>query len=112
MIAHSRVRQVVSVSALADNLPDFDGDYIYLDKEWQTIEEFSCEAPTYDSLPDNMAYIIYTSGSTGRPKGVMLTQKGLCNLVQAQIKAFHVRPDSRVMQYASFSFDASVSEIL
>jgi len=62
-------------------------------------------------LEENLAYIIYTSGSTGKPKGVMITQKGISNLVKSQIKDFGITPKDKILQYASGSFDASVSEI-
>lgn len=84
---------------------------ICMDSDWETIARQPETNPTNDVTPGNLAYVIYTSGSTGKPKGVMIEHRSLCNLVEAQVRAFGVGRDSGVLQLASFSFDASVSEI-
>ncbi len=84
---------------------------IKLDSDWAKINSCSDENPSGGATAENAAYIIYTSGSTGQPKGVVVTHRGLPNLAQAQHKAFAIGPESRVLQFAAFGFDASVSEM-
>jgi amino acid adenylation domain-containing protein len=75
----------------------------------------SCEAasnPLKLNHAEQPAYIIYTSGSTGRPKGVIGYHQGLCNLEKSQVKNYNVRSSSRILQYASLSFDVSILEII
>ena len=58
-----------------------------------------------------VACVYYTSGSSGTPKGVRLGHSGYVNMSLALIRCFHLTEHDRVLQFASYSFDVSMSEI-
>ncbi|MDO8043112.1 non-ribosomal peptide synthetase, partial [Janthinobacterium sp. SUN137] len=59
----------------------------------------------------NLAYVIYTSGSTGAPKGVMIEHASVVNLILSCIDCYALTSQDRVLQFVSFGFDSSISEI-
>ncbi len=81
-----------------------------LDSDWQLIAQESVEYSKVSVASHNLAYILYTSGTTGRPKGVMIEHRGLANMIQEQFRLFDLPCGSRVLQFASLSFDASLFE--
>ena len=62
--------------------------------------------------PDGLAYMIYTSGSTGKPKGVMLPHRALRAFLAWRIAKIGLTPESRNVEHPSFSFDASLDDLL
>ncbi|MFN6565574.1 MAG: amino acid adenylation domain-containing protein [Nostoc sp. ChiSLP01] len=111
MLSDSHVQVLLTQQKFVDEFSASGVKIVCLDSDWESINSHH-ENPTSDVTAENLAYVIYTSGSTGTPKGVLIQHQGVCNLAQAQIKLFDVKPHSRVLQFASFSFDASVWEIV
>ena len=111
MLEDAAVPVLLTEQHLVAGLPSHQAKIICIDNEWGVTTAVHDIAPEVNASPDDLAYVIYTSGSTGRPKGVEIAQRGLCNMIDWQTRAFQVNEKSRVLQFASFSFDASVSEV-
>jgi amino acid adenylation domain-containing protein len=111
MIEDSGIPVLLTQQMLLENLPQNGAKVIALDAEWEQIaSQYAATDLPITTHPDHLAYVIYTSGSTGKPKGTMLGHRGLCNLAQAQQRAFEIRLGTKILQFSSLSFDAAVWE--
>ncbi|KAI7779841.1 amino acid adenylation [Diaporthe eres] len=60
--------------------------------------------------PRDAAFIVFTSGSTGRPKGVVIEHSGFCTMAHHQLGKLMLGPESRVLQFATHTFDICLFE--
>jgi len=64
-----------------------------------------------DVQPEHPAYVIFTSGSTGEPKGVVVSHVALSTSSSCHGRAMGFEYNSRVLQFSSYVFDVSITEI-
>lgn len=83
---------------------DLELDSIFIDDN--VFESFSEEKPFTIVKATDIANVIYTSGTTGKPKGVMVEHKGVLNLALNQIERLELTSEDKILQFASFAFDA------
>lgn len=107
MLSDSQARWVLTESGRP--LPET-SIRINLDTDWP--HDAPTSNPVCINRPDHLAYVIYTSGSTGRPKGVLVEHAGFVNLTEHKIRVGGVKPGDCVLQFFSFSFDASIPELV
>jgi non-ribosomal peptide synthetase component F len=112
VLADAAVPVLVTQESLRAALPAGDGvAVVSVDGHGARIAAEPAESPERGARPDHLAYVIHTSGSTGMPKGVMVPHRGVPNLAYAQARRFGIDGTSRVLQFASLSFDAAVAEL-
>jgi non-ribosomal peptide synthetase component F len=88
MIEDADITVVVTLATSKNTLPpQFEGQIVLMDAEWQQIEKFAQECsdstkPGWglpEVTPTAPMYGIFTSGSTGRPKGIRNTHRATLN---------------------------------
>ncbi|MET8947114.1 amino acid adenylation domain-containing protein, partial [Streptomyces sp. NPDC004542] len=114
MLADSRAMVLLSEEDILDDLPLRRVLAVAVDSAAMraALEVAPATTPETGLVSSGLAYVIYTSGSTGTPKAVMLTHAGAVNLVAAQAEPCALDQGSKVLQFASASFDAATWELL
>ena len=111
MLEDAQAPVLLTRESIANRLPALKASIVFVDAPKDPAQPQGPEAPPGYVGPENLAYVIYTSGSTGKPKGTPIRHRGVSNLIRFLVDFYEVDPESRVLQFAAFGFDASVSEI-
>ncbi|MEV6584128.1 amino acid adenylation domain-containing protein, partial [Streptomyces sp. NPDC051582] len=110
MVADSGAVVVLGTADTVKDLPA-DGVHVLLLDAFGYADDACGELLPAAVDPEQLAYVIYTSGSTGRPKGVAIPHRGVANLAEVMRPVLGVHEGAVALQFASFSFDASVLDV-
>ncbi|WP_340203703.1 amino acid adenylation domain-containing protein [Ascidiimonas sp. W6] len=109
MLEDVDAKMIVTEKPLKDILgTGYEKIYIDIPENYENYKEV---LPLPSIQQDHLGYVIYTSGTTGKPKGVKCTQEGVLNMVMNQIQVIGLTSHDNVLQFASFAFDAFISEL-
>ena len=111
ILEDARAQLVLTQKSIADDLPEFGGQRILLDQDWDAISKEPSTDPQSSVAPENLAYVLFTSGSTGRPKGVAIEHRNAATFVYWAQQVFTRQELSGVLLSTSICFDLSVFEM-
>ncbi|KAJ5970493.1 uncharacterized protein N7479_000411 [Penicillium vulpinum] len=110
IVQQSNARLAVSSSSHTDKLSNLVATVIPISEETTTGLPTACLDTLSPVTFDRTAYVLFTSGSTGRPKGCVVSYEALSDVVH-QTPALKIVPESRVLQFASYTYGMSLIEI-
>ena len=109
IVKDSSLKLLITETNFIHDIDYYEGDIFAIDVEFDS-ENYNSERLLTTCKPNSLAYVIYTSGSTGNPKGVMIEHHAIVNTLLSQIEFLQINSNNKGLQFASFSFDASIWE--
>ncbi|KAI9038003.1 acetyl-CoA synthetase-like protein [Aspergillus affinis] len=109
----TQARIVITYGQYMSKATELNLQIVEIDKEynWKSADmKLQLKGPA--ASPDDVVYAVFTSGSTGKPKGVAIQHHAFITSAMVHGGKQHITNHSRVLQLASFTFDASIAEIL
>jgi len=107
IINDSQIKMLVTKKELLKSDFNYKGNVTYVK---EGIDELDVNLAKV-TKPNNLIYAIYTSGTTGNPKGALLEHRNLVNLINCTYIKSKINFESKVLQFASMSFDVCYQEI-
>ncbi|POS75877.1 hypothetical protein DHEL01_v205733 [Diaporthe helianthi] len=105
----TKARFAVTSASLANVLSGVSVETVIADP--RLIVDGECLRPRPLAAPSDAAFLMYSSGSTGRPKGIVQEHGALCFSIRHHSWAMGIRPHSRTLQFAAFTFDTSMGDM-
>ena len=110
-IKDTRAQVILTSPCYKANFEGLDLHVVSLDQDFLDSLESLRHTISASARPHNPAYVIYTSGSTGKPKGVVVEHRTMVTSAEAHGSVLGFGPDSRVLQFSSYTFDNTLEEI-
>ncbi|KAI9044894.1 nonribosomal peptide synthase [Aspergillus affinis] len=92
--------------------PNIVPKWLVIEEAYSRLKEKDHSLPMVPVSPFHALYVVFTSGSTGKPKGAVMTHSGYASSACHISAPIQLSPESRVLQFASYAFDVSVSDHL
>ncbi len=113
LLTDTQMPILLTQQRLLARLPAYSGQVLCLDRDWSPlISQYGEHNPPSRVQAENLAYVIYTSGSTGQPKGVLISHRALAAHCLTITQVYGLGPQDRVLQFSTYTFDASLEQML
>ncbi|KAH8693923.1 putative nonribosomal peptide synthase [Talaromyces proteolyticus] len=110
IISNANAKVVITTAELSHKFGSLVPHVVAFSPEFLNILKDDSPIPCR-TTSNNPVFVLFTSGSTGKPKGIVIEHGMFATSAAAHSQAFGITSESRVFQFAAYTFDVSVGDI-